>query len=187
MLTTVRSARQVVALLAAILLAAGFTSAARAVRDPFLVPVSARATGFGPFVEKPGRNSVRPLVRAFGNPSSTVLDSRSSCTLRWSRLGVHVRVTNFGQAFSPCLRGIFVQARLTDRRWHTTAGVHQGSPESAARNVSKRRCTRSSCGVTGYALGLHPSDCAGADAPSVVAEVGAAKVTALRVYSHGCE
>lgn len=63
--------------------------AAPGAREPFLVPVSASATGFGPFVEQPGRNGVRPLVRAFGNPSSTVLARDTfTCTLRWTRLGV---------------------------------------------------------------------------------------------------
>jgi hypothetical protein len=168
-------------------LAATLAPAAGAARDPFLVPVSATATGFGPFVEKPGDNGVRPLVRAFGNPSSTVLQNASSCVLRWTALGVRAQVTNFGQAFSPCLRGIFTQARLTDRRWHTRAGVRPGSPESAAKAVSRRRCTRDRCGITGYALGLHRSDCAGGLVPSVIAEIRTRKVAALRVNSRGCE
>ena len=168
-------------------LAATLAPAARAARDPFLVPVSAAATGFGPFVERPGENGVRPLVRAFGNPSSTVLQNASSCVLRWTALGIRAQVTNFGQAFSPCLRGYFSQARLTDRRWHTSAGVRPGSSESAAKAVSKRRCTRDRCGITGYALGLHRSDCAGGLVPSVIAEVADGTVGALRVRSHGCE
>ena len=163
-------------------------AAASAARAPFLVPVSATATGFGPFVEQPGRNGVRPLVQAFGDPSSTVLGrGGTTCTLRWSRLGIRALVTNFGQAFSPCLRGIFSEARLTDGRWHTASGVRPGSRESAAKRVSKRRCTRARCGITGYALGLHPSDCAGGLVPSVIAEVRDGKVAALRVRSHGCE
>jgi hypothetical protein len=176
----------VVALAAAALLVSA--AAAHAARAPFLVPVSAGATGFGPFVEKPGANGVRPLVRAFGNPSSTVLqDGGSVCILRWSALGIRANVTNFAQPFSPCLRGIFSQARLTDRRWHTSAGIHPGSSERAAKAVSKRRCTRERCGVTGYALGLHPSDCAGGLVPSVIAEIRNRKVAALRVNSRGCE
>lgn len=49
------------------------------------------------------------------DPSSMVLQNASSCVLRWSALGVRAQVTNLGQAFSPCLRGIFSQARLTPR------------------------------------------------------------------------
>jgi len=161
--------------------------AAGAARDPFVVPVTAGKTGFGPFVEKPGSNGVRPLVRAFGDPSSTVLQNASACVLRWSAPGIRAQVTNFGQAFSPCRRGIFSQARLTDRRWHTSAGVRPGSPESAAKVVSERRCTRDRCGITGYALGLHPSDCAGGLVPSVIAEIRDRNVVALRVNSRGCE
>ena len=168
-------------------LTATLAPVASGARDPFLVPVSATATGFGPFVERPGQNGVRPLVRAFGDPSSTVLQNASSCVLRWTAIGVRAQVTNFGQAFSPCLRGYFSQARLTDRRWHTRAGVRPGSSESAARAVSKRRCTRERCGITGYALGLHRSDCAGGLVPSVIAEVRDRRVVALRVNSRGCE
>jgi hypothetical protein len=183
-----RPRRIFVAVLECLASAAFCAPTASAARPPFLVPVSASATGFGPFVEQPGRNGVRPLVRAFGDPTSTRLDaSGTSCTLRWTRLGVRALVTNFGQGFSSCLRGIFSEARLTDRRWHTSAGVHPGSSASAARAISKRRCTRQTCGVTGYALGLHPSDCAGGLVPSVIAEVLRGTVTALRVRSHGCE
>jgi hypothetical protein len=187
MSTRARRRLALVVVAASAVLTATLVPAASAARDPFLVPVSATATGFGPFVERPGQNGVRPLVRAFGNPSSTVLQNASSCVLRWRALGVRAQVTNFGQAFSPCLRGIFTQARLTDRRWHTSAGVRPGSPESAAKAVSKRRCTRERCGITGYALGLHPSDCAGGLVPSVIAEIRDRKVAALRVNSRGCE
>lgn len=137
--------RPLVLALVVVLAAAACAPAASAAREPFLVPVSAKATGFGPFVENLGRNGVRPLVRAFGNPSSTVLGKGgSSCTLRWTPLGIRAVVTNFGQPFSPCLRGFFAEARLTDRRWHTAAGVRPGSLERAARTASKRRCTRES-------------------------------------------
>jgi hypothetical protein len=183
-----RAVRPLLTALSCIVAAAACTAVAGAARDRFLVPVSAGATGFGAFVEQPGRNGVRPLVRAFGNPSSTVLAGDGlTCTLRWTRLGVRALVTNFGHAFSPCLRGIFTEARLTDRRWHTTAGIRPGSSESAARKASRRRCTRERCAITGYALGLHTSDCAGGLVPSVIAEVRDGKVAALRVRSHGCE
>ncbi|MEA2270034.1 MAG: hypothetical protein QOC64_2644 [Solirubrobacteraceae bacterium] len=183
-----RPLRSLLATLSCLLVGAVCVTAASAARDQFLVPVSAGATGFGPFVERPGENGVRPLVRAFANPSSTVLQrGGASCVLRWTPLGIRAHVTNFGQPFSPCLRGIFTQARLTDRRWHTTAGIRPGSSERDARRVSKRRCTRDRCGITGYALGLHHSDCAGGLVPSVIAEVRDAKVAALRVNSRGCE
>src|SRR5215218_9953520 len=77
----------------------GSATAANGARDPFVVPVSAGTTGFGPFVEKIGENGVCPLVRAFGNPSSTVLQNASSCVLRWVALGVRAQGTNFGQPF----------------------------------------------------------------------------------------
>jgi hypothetical protein len=50
-MTSRTSTRRLAALVAAILVTAALSTAARAARDPFLVPISARVTGFGPFAE----------------------------------------------------------------------------------------------------------------------------------------
>jgi hypothetical protein len=168
----------------AVVLLAPATSAARAA---FLVPVNAQSTGFGMFVETLGGNGVGPLQSAFGIPSSTAFSrGLRQCTLRWASLGIRARVSNFGRPFSPCRRGYFVEARLADPRWHTAAGLRPGSSESAAREASKRRCTRARCGITGYALNLDRNSCDGVRRPSVIAEVRERTVVALRVRARGC-
>jgi hypothetical protein len=161
-------------------------AAVAAARDPFLVPVSAQATGFGPFREGGTATSAVALRTAFGKPGTTVRNGKDQCTMRWKAVGVVAHLTTFGQTNDPCRKGTFVNARLSDRRWHTSAGIRPGSTESAARRASKRLCG-DACQFPGYVLGLHPNDCAAAQTPSVVAEVRSGKVSALRVLTHGCE
>lgn len=160
--------------------------AAAASRDPFLVPVSATATGFGPFREGGTPSSASALRTAFGTPTSIVRNSAQACTYRWKAVGVVAHLTTYGQPIDPCTKGYFTNARLSDRRWHTRAGIRPGSSERAARRASKRSCG-DACEFPGYVLGLHPSDCAGAQVPSVVAQVHDGRVVALRVLTHGCE
>jgi len=160
-------------------------SAAAASRHPFLVPVSAAATGFGPFREGGTQSSASALRQAFGKPTAIVKNS-ARCTYRWKAVGVVAHLTTYGQPIDPCTKGYFVNARLSDRRWHTGAGIRPGSSERAARRASKRSCG-DACEFAGYVLGLHPSDCAGAQVPSVVAQVHDGRVVALRVLTHGCE
>ncbi len=155
-------------------------------RDPFLVPVSAAATGFGPFREGGTQSSAAALRKAFGKPTAVVKNSAQQCTYRWKAVGVVAHLTTYGQPIDPCTKGYFVNARLSDRRWHTGAGIRPGSSERAARRASKRLCG-DACEFPGYVLGLHPSDCAGAQVPSVVAQVHDGRVVALRVLTHGCE
>jgi hypothetical protein len=157
-----------------------------AARDPFLVPVSAKATGFGPFREGGSQTSATALRKAFGKPTSIVKNSAGACTYRWKAVGVVAHLTTFGQRIEPCTKGYFANARLSDKRWHTGAGIRPGSTERAARRASKRLCG-DACEFPGYVLGLHPSDCAGAQVPSVVAQVHDGRVVALRVLTHGCE
>jgi hypothetical protein len=160
--------------------------AAAASRDAFLVPVSAAATGFGPFREGGTQPSASALRKAFGKPTAIVRNSAQLCTYRWRAIGVVAHLTTYGQPIDPCTKGYFVNARLSDRRWHTAAGIRPGSSERAARRASKRSCG-DACEFAGYVLGLHPSDCAGARVPSVVAQVHDGRVVALRVLTHGCE
>lgn len=155
-------------------------------RDPFLVPVSENATGFGPFREGGTATSRAALRAAFGAPTTTVRNSPSACTMRWKAVGVVAHLTTFGQRIDPCTKGYFANARLTDKRWHTRAGIRPGSTERAARRASKRLCG-DACEFPGYVLGLHPSDCAGRKVPSVIAQVHDGRVSALRVLTHGCE
>jgi hypothetical protein len=157
-----------------------------AARDPFLVPVSEQATGFGPFRESGTATSAAALRAAFGKPTTTVRNSKDQCTLRWKAFGVVAHLTTFGQPIDVCTKGYFVNARLSDKRWHTSAGIRPGSTERAAQRVSKRSCG-DACEFPGYVLGLHRNDCAATRIPSVVAEVRSGRVSALRVLTHGCE
>ena len=160
--------------------------AVAAARDPFLVPVS-EATGFGPFREGGTATSRAALATAFGAPSQLVKNSKDQCTLRWKGVGVVAHLTSYGQPMANvCRQGYFVNARLSDKRWHTSAGIRPGSTERAAQRVSKRSCG-DACEFPGYVLGLHRSDCAAARVPSVVAQVHDGRVVALRVLTHGCE
>jgi hypothetical protein len=155
-------------------------------RDRFLVPVSEDATGFGPFREGGTQTSSAALRAAFGKPTAVVRNGKDGCTMRWRAVGVVAHLTTFGLQREPCTTGTFVNARLTDKRWHTSAGIRPGSTERAARRVSKRSCG-DACEFPGYVLGLHPNDCAAAKTPSVIAQVHDGKVVALRVLTHGCE
>ena len=175
------------ALLAALLGSLAAAGAAAAARDPFLVPVSAQATGFGPFREGGTATSAAALRTAFGKPTATVRNSKDQCTIRWKAVGVVAHLTSYGQPMdNVCRQGYFVNARLSDKRWHTSAGIRPGSTERAAQRVSKRSCG-DACQFPGYVLGLHPNECAAAQTPSVIAEVRDGKVSALRVLTHGCE
>jgi len=174
------------ALLATVLACLPIAFALAATREPFLVPVSANATGFGPFREGGTQTSAAALRAAFGTPTTIRKDSPSACTMRWKAVGVVAHLTTFGQSSDPCRKGTFVNARLSDKRWHTSAGIRPGSTERAARRVSKRSCG-DACQFPGYVLGLHPNDCAAAQTPSVIAQVHDGKVVALRVLTHGCE
>jgi hypothetical protein len=161
-------------------------AALAAARDPFLVPVSAKATGFGPFREGGTATSAAALRAAFGTPTTIVRNGKDLCTMRWKAPGVVAHLTTFGLQPDPCKNGSFVNARLSDRRWHTSAGIRPGSTERAAQRVSKRSCG-DACEFPGYVLGLHPNDCAAMQTPSVVAQVHDGRVVALRVLTHGCE
>jgi hypothetical protein len=174
------------ALLAVALACLPIAIAVAAARDPFLVPVSASATGFGPFSEGGSLSSRAALRAAFGMPTTTLRNGKDQCTMRWKAVGVVAHLTTYGQPVNPCTQGSFVNARLSDKRWHTNAGIRPGSTERAAQRVSKRSCG-DACEFPGYVLGLHRSDCAAAQVPSVVAEVRDGKVSALRVLTHGCE
>ncbi len=175
------------AVLAAALACLPLALAAAAARDRFLVPVSAKATGFGPFREGGTATSAVALSTAFGRPTAKVRNSKDQCTYRWKAVGVVAHLTSFGQQMRDvCTQGYFVNARLSDKRWHTSAGIRPGSTERAAQRASKRSCG-DACQFPGYVLGLHPNDCAGAQTPSVIAEVRDGKVSALRVLTHGCE
>jgi hypothetical protein len=173
------------ALLVVALACAASATAGAEPRDAFLVPVSAEHTGFGTFREGGTRTSAAALRFSFGQPTRTV-KGRTRCTFHWKAIGVVAHLTTYGQRIDPCKKGYFVNARLSDERWHTFAGIRPGSSERAARRRSKRSCG-DACEFPGYVLGLHPSDCAGGQVPSVVAQVHDGRVVALRVLTHGCE
>jgi hypothetical protein len=177
---------RLVALLAAVIGCVTAVGATAAARDPFLVPVTANATGFGPFREGGTSTSSAALRAAFGKPTTVVKNSKDRCTMRWKAVGVVAHLTTYGQRLDSCTKGYFLNARLSDRRWHTSAGIRRGSTERAAQRVSKRSCG-DACEFPGYVLGLHPNDCAAMQTPSVIAEVHDGKVSALRVLTHGCE
>jgi hypothetical protein len=174
------------ALLVAAVAALPIAVAVAADRDPFLVPVSAKTTGFGPFREDNPPMNAAALRTAFGRPTSSVKNNAQMCTFRWKAIGVVAHLTTYGQRIEPCTHGYFANARLSDQRWHTSSGIHVGSTERAAKRVSTRSCG-TACEFPGYVLGLHPSDCAGRWVPSVIAELQAGRVSALRVLTHTCE
>ena len=177
-----------IALLGAALASLPIAVAVAAARDPFLVPVSAKATGFGPF-----REGGTPTSRG---GAAQRRSARRRPVVKNSKRPVHAALEGGRRRRAPddvrpadrpvCRQGYFVNARLSDKRWHTSAGIRPGSTERAAQRVSKRSCG-DACEFPGYVLGLHPNDCAGAQTPSVIAQVHDGKVVALRVLTHGCE
>jgi hypothetical protein len=110
------------------------------------------------------------------------------CVFGWPSIGVTARLVAFGSAAYPCgSEGTFVEARLTDPRWHTASGVHPGGPKRTARKASLRRCTQRTCGVYGYALELHRTVCSSILSAGVIAHVRGNRVVSLIVRSRGCE
>jgi hypothetical protein len=153
----------------------------------FFVPTGQRG-GFGQFHD--GRSSAAALRYAFGAPTSERVDSSGyTCTFSWPEIGVVAELVSFGSAGYPCDEGVFVSARLTDPRWHTATGVHPGGPRGAARRAALRRCAHDTigCGITGYALELHRTDCASGLTAGVIAHTRGARVVFLTVRWRACE
>lgn len=163
--------------------------------DRFLVPVGKTASGFGAFQQRAGDgNDVPELVEALGPPSS-VRRSRTGpvCVLRWSSLGVTATVVQFGAAdppaTSPCRNGMWTEARLSDRRWHTRRGVRPGSSERAARRAARgcRTLRGSRCTLEPITLDTFVAECGGVEIPAVRAVVKRGRVAWLEVRWRGCE
>lgn len=181
--------RFVVVSLSVLLLGAAIPASGAEARTggEFFVPTGKR-TGFGPFEES--RDSAAALRRAFGQPASERIDDYGhTCTMAWPEVGAVAQLVAFGTASDPCSEGVFVEARLTDPRWHTASGVHPGSGKGVARRASLRRCTRRTigCGVTGYALELHKTACATTLSAGVIAHVRGDQVVSLIVRWRSCE
>jgi hypothetical protein len=175
----------VVAVLICASLCVAMSGVALATQGKFFVPTG-RRTGFGAFQESP--DSVAALRRAFGAPSTERFGEYDSCVQAWPQLGLVVSLVAFGSSITDaCKEGVFYEARLTDPRWHTATGVHPGGSRASARRASIRRCTRTDCGITGYALELHRTDCALPLVPGVIAHVRGSRVTSLIVRWRGCE
>jgi hypothetical protein len=181
----------ILALLSALALGALLPAPGAAAQDhsqgDFFVPVGKR-TGFGPFEES--RNSAAALRHAFGAPSSERLGPYGfSCIVSWPDLSIVVELVAFGDAGYPCDEGVFVSARLTDPRWHTASGVRPGGGKGVARRAAVRRCSHDTigCGITGYALELHRTDCAASLTAGVIAHTRGARVESLIVRWRGCE
>ena len=152
----------------------------------FLVPTDARHTGFGSFHETGNSGTLSRLEAAFGTPEAGAIIHTTGCRLFWPTLGIDTTLTTYGQPIDPC-DGYFLQARLTDPRWHTLQGVHPGGSEADARKFSVRSCTMSRCGMTGYVLGQHRSECSVGLSATVIAQTRRGRVSALLVLSHICE
>jgi hypothetical protein len=178
--------KTLVAVLALSIWATQAMEVAGASNGKFFVPTGKR-TGFGAFQEGP--HSVAALKRAFGPPSTEKVDKYSSCVMAWPEIGVVVGLAAFGDVYDACREGVFYEARLTDPRWHTASGVHPGGRKGAARRASLRRCTRRTlgCGITGYALELHRTDCARSRSAGVIAHVRGDEVVSLIVRWRSCE
>jgi hypothetical protein len=157
----------------------------------FLVPVTKSRSGFGPYRESAGSRSAARLRKIYGAPRRMARKDKFGCVMRWPRLGLVARLTTYGLVDGPCRNGVFNSATLTSRRWHTSSGVHPGGSARTAKRHSVRNClhrTDYKCGgVKGYALGLHPSDCAAGRFPTVIARVKHGHVRSLEVFKHSCE
>lgn len=156
--------------------------------DPaFLVPVGAKRGGFGPFRDNGGPAlTAADAIDAFGSADSSS-PGDGGCVLRWRDFGIRAVFTNFGGGGDECTDGLFIQARLTDERWHTKSAIHVGSSERRTRRYAKRKCRKSTCGATGYALGLMQTDCAVQKVPTVIAAIRDKRVNRLLVNWRGCE
>lgn len=157
----------------------------------FVVPVTRSRSGFGPFREGAGSESASKLRSVYGKPSRTARIHQYGCRMHWPRIGLVVRLTTYGLAEGPCTNGFFEGASLTDRRWHTSSGVHPGSRARLAKRHAVRNCLHSDSykclGAKGYVLGLHPSECAAGLYPTVMAQVKHGRVRTLEVFKHSCE
>lgn len=163
-------------------------SLAGAARDEgFFVPIGKR-TGFGHFIDGP--DDATRLREAFGPPTNKRVESHGhTCVFGWPDIGVRAELVAYGSAERPCREGTFVEAILTDPRWHTASGVRPGSPEKVARRASLWRCTRRTigCGINGYALELHRTVCATTRSAGVIAHVRGHQVISLIVRWRSCE
>ncbi|HKF83602.1 MAG TPA: hypothetical protein VKB23_11645 [Solirubrobacterales bacterium] len=166
--------------------AASRPAPARRGSGTFFVPTG-RRSGFGAFRES--AHPVAALRHAFGPPGSSEYTEYRSCVQRWPEIGVVVSLVAFGSETDACGDGTFVEARLTDPRWHTATGVHPGGSRASARRAAVRRCRPRTigCAATGYALELHRTDCASTLSPGVIAHTRGHRVASLNVYWRSCE
>lgn len=155
------------------------------VTPSFRVAVGTKSARFGAF-DASGRIGVSDPEQAFGKPDG-VRERAFSCVKRWSSLGLTMVYAVFGSATDPCSNGTFIKARLTGRRWRTSSGIRPGVSATKAARHSVRRCRRSTCGTTGYALDLHRIECGPGRGPGVIAETARKRVTAFEVRWHSCE
>jgi hypothetical protein len=173
-----------VALLICATVCAVAAGSAHAAEGRFFVPTGER-TGFGAFQESP--DSAGALRRAFGPPTTEKPGDFGSCVQAWPRLGVVVTLAAFGSVTDACTEGSFYEARLTDPRWHTATGVHPGGSRASARRAALRRCSPLDCGITGYALELHRTDCSSTPSAGVIAHVRGSRIASLIVRWRLCE
>ena len=167
----------------------GSAGVARA-NETFLVPTGASEGGFGAFADAFDANTAADAKAAFGAPSSAKRRTRYvGCDLRWSSLGIKATFTTYGLIEGdPCEVGIFIGARLTDRRWYTATGLRVGVSEKKVRRYSKRTCTKQTCGTSGCALGLRETECSGSfKVPTVIAVVRERRLAAFMVNPRSCE
>lgn len=149
------------------------------------VSVHGSLRSFGAF-EDTGENAGTQLSSMFGPPSS-VRRRTPWCTLRWGGLGLAVNLgKSDGQLGDPCEVGYFLEASMTSRRWRTANGIGPGVSASRAAQVRKRACTKSLCGVTGYALQLQRGGCDNRTFSVVAAETRGGRVNRLIVRSLNC-
>ncbi len=176
----------------ALLLSALMIVAVASADDPnFRVRTSSSAPAtFGKFVDArvdPPR-ALEEMQSVFGAPDSVTRDTRLGvCKATWNGLGIRARFTNFdSKNLDVC--AVFQQAKLTDKRWHTSK-VSVGDSERRAREaaVSCRSPRCSTLGApAGYALGTRSVECASRDVPTVLATVKDKRVSALYVFTDGC-
>lgn len=75
--------------------------------------------------------TIARAIEAFGRPSSTKRTSRVSCTLMWSKLGLHATFVSLGSAYpttATCVArlGVLQTATVQKRRIQTQGGLRAG-------------------------------------------------------------
>lgn len=134
-------------------------------------------------------DAYKSAVAAFGRPSSIGKDTPESnvCTARWEDIGIDI---GFAWASGPCRRTNLNRAtwsgmRLFGIRWRTARGLRVGDPIARIKRVYPRARYVSRPPRPGEWWLVYERQAELGVQPLLVAEVGAGRVTAIRVPPAG--